>query len=228
MCSQGALSSLAKHRGVGSVAAMTEVFEQVIQFLNDIDSSSLLPIMFPAIAILPLFGFPVSVLLIPVGYTLAPAYGKVWATIYAMAAIGVNDTIAYWLARTFMRGPILRLLERKKIKVPEIPRDQEARVIALLRITPGTPLFVQSYLLGLANVDYWRYILISVPVQSIHVGLFIFMGEAVFEGKVGAMVTGLFLIVALGIIFRMVHSKHKAREAAKAAQPDDAPKPEAQ
>lgn len=205
---------------------MTEFFDQVIQYLSDIRPSTLLPIMLPLIAILPLFGFPVSVLLIPIAYTLAPAYGKVWATIYAMAGVALNDTIAYWLARTFMRGPILRLLDKKKIKVPEIPRNQEVRVIALLRITPGTPLFLQSYLLGLASVDYWRYIFLSVPIQSIHIGLFIFMGEAVFQGKVGAMITGLFLIIALGIIFRMVHSKHKASEAAKAA--NEEAKPEAQ
>jgi len=210
---------------------MQEIFESVIQYLNSIQPSALLPIMLPLIAILPLFGFPVSVLLIPVGFTMAPAYGKGWATIYAMAGVALNDTFAYWLARSFMRGPILRMLEKRKIQVPEVPRSQEIRVIALLRITPGTPLFLQSYLLGLAKVDYWRYLFISVPIQAIHVGLFIFMGEAIFEGKVGAMITGLALVIALGIIFRMVHSKHSAKKKdppSGDAKTNDAPKTEAQ
>lgn len=207
---------------------MPEQFDQIIQFLRDIQPSTLMLVLFPLIAILPLFGFPVSALMVPVGLTLAQAYGKVWALAYAMSAIAVNDTLAYWLARGFLRGPILRYLHKKNIKVPVVPKDQEVRVIALLRIAPGSPMFVQSYLLGLAKVNYVPYILLSVPLQAIHVGLFIFMGEAVFEGKVGAIVTGVFLFIALGIIFRMVHTKHKRTEAARAAaKADEQPEPEA-
>lgn len=193
---------------------MTEFFNPVFQLLEQFNPVFLLP----AMIVLPLFGFPVSLLLVLIGYKFgAYPYGTVYALLVAGIGITLNDALAYWLARTFFRGPILRLLERKKIKVPVVPREQEIRVIALLRITPGTPLFMQNYLLGLANVDFKRYIWISVPIQMIHVTAVIVFGEAIFEGKIGTIIFAVFLLIALTIIFRMVHTQHKAREAKKPA-----------
>ncbi|GHC06762.1 TVP38/TMEM64 family protein [Cerasicoccus arenae] len=185
---------------------MHELLDSLIEILNQIDRIYLMP----ALGILPLFAFPASPLLMLIGYYYGPVYGM----IVAMIGIAINDTLAYWVARSFLRGPLLRLLERRKIKVPAVPDEDEIRVIALLRITPGTPLFLQSYLLGLAKVSYWRYILVSVPIQALHAAGFVVFAGAIFEGSVGMIVFAVFLLIAIVIIFRMVHSHHKARAVA--------------
>ncbi|WP_309396567.1 TVP38/TMEM64 family protein [Cerasicoccus maritimus] len=182
---------------------MHELVDQVFQWLEAINGIFLLP----AIALLPLIFFPVSVLLVLVGYKFGPVYGL----LLAVTGVALNDAISYWLARTFLRGPILRLLERKKIKVPKISASQEVRFVALLRIAPGTPMIIQSYLLGLANVNFRRYMLLSVPIQAVHVFLFIMFGDAIFEGKVGTIIFAVSLFIVVGIICRMVYTRQKAR-----------------
>ncbi|MEO0794029.1 MAG: VTT domain-containing protein [Verrucomicrobiota bacterium] len=188
---------------------MMEFFQSLIEWTQSINPVFVMP----AVAILPLFGFPVSALLIMAGYYYGPWYGMV----VSLIGIAINDTLAYWLARTFMRGPILRFLEKRKVKVPDIPKKEEIRVIALIRITPGAPLFIQNYLLGLANVNFARYMLVSVPIQAIHAAGFVVFGGAIFEGKTGTIIFAVFFMIALVIILRVVHSQNQARAAKKAA-----------
>jgi uncharacterized membrane protein YdjX (TVP38/TMEM64 family) len=38
--------------------------------------------------------------------------------------------------------------------------------MAILRVTPGVPLCIQNYLLGLAGVKFARYLLLSLPAQA--------------------------------------------------------------
>ncbi|WP_309387870.1 TVP38/TMEM64 family protein [Cerasicoccus frondis] len=182
---------------------MHELVEQVFQWLESINGIFLLP----AIAILPLCFFPVSVLLVLVGYKFGPVEGL----LLAMVGVAINDAIAYWMARTFMRGPIVRMLEKRKLKVPVIKKENEIQWIALLRIAPGSPMIIQSYLLGLANVNFMRYMLLSVPIQSVHVFLIIMFGDAIFEGKVGTVIFAVSLFIVVGIACRMIYKRQKER-----------------
>ncbi|WP_269543022.1 TVP38/TMEM64 family protein [Cerasicoccus fimbriatus] len=184
---------------------MAELFDHVFRWLESLNAIFLLP----AIAILPLFAFPVSLLLVLVGYKFGPFYGL----LFAMGGVAINDALSYWLARTLLRGKIVRLLEKRKLKVPVIKKENEVQWIALLRIMPGSPMIIQSYLLGLANVNFMRYMVISVPIQSIHVFLIIMFGDAVFEGEVGMIIFAVSLIVVVGIACRMIFNYYKERGA---------------
>jgi len=188
---------------------MTELIQDAIEWAQQIDPVFLLP----ALAILPAFAFPASVLLFLIGGYYGPLYGMVLAVI----GIALNDAITYWLARTFLRGPILRLLERKKVKAPNVPEREEYRVIAIVRITPGTPMFLQNYALGLANVNFMKYMVVSTPIQALHAAGIIIFGAAIFEGKTGMIVFAASLMIALVILLRLVHSQYQARAAKKAA-----------
>lgn len=181
--------------------------QELMAWLEQINPVFLLPV----IAVLPTFGVPVSPFLVLLGYY----YGAVEGMVIALCAIAVNDTITYWLARLFLRGPILRLLERRKIKVPVVPENEQIRVVALVRITPGTPLFVQSYLLGLADIPYVRYLLVSLPIQALHLCGFVVLGGSIFEGTTGTIVFGVSFLIALVIILRIVHTQVQARAAKK-------------
>ncbi|MGE9295990.1 MAG: TVP38/TMEM64 family protein [Puniceicoccales bacterium] len=188
---------------------MTELLDSVMEWVQGINPAFLLP----ALSILPTFAFPASVLLFLIGGYYGPVYGM----FIAVLGIAINDAITYWLARTFLRGPIMRLLERKNVKVPVVPADEEIRVIAILRIAPGSPLFLQSYALGLANVDFRKYMLVSIPIQALHAAGIIVFGDAIFEGKTGAIIFGVSLMVVMVILFRIIHSQYQARAAKKSA-----------
>lgn len=215
MRSNGAEYSLAREIGCFAAGgclvcvAMMEHLHELMAWLEQINPAFLLPV----IAILPLFGLPCSPFLVLLGYY----YGPVEGMVIGLVAIAINDTLAYWLARVFLRGPILRLLERRKVKVPVVPEREQIRVVALVRITPGTPLFLQNYLLGMADIPFGRYLGVSVPVQAIHLSGFVIFGGAIFEGTTGTIVFAAFFLVALVLILRIVHSQMQARAADKPA-----------
>jgi len=188
---------------------MKELLQEAVLWVQQID-----PVFFlPALALLPTIGFPASILLFLIGGYYGPVYGMV----LAVSGIAINNALTYWLARTFLRGPILRLLERRNIKVPEVPPRQEVRVIALVRIAPGTPLFLQSYALGLADVNFTKYMLVSLPIQTLHAAGFIIFGAAIFEGKMGTIIFAASLMVAMVILLRVAHSQYQSRAAKKIA-----------
>ena len=69
--------------------------------------------------------------------------------------------------------------------------------ILLFRITPGIPLSVQNYLLGLAEVDFTRYLLISLPVQSVYALAFVWFGHSLTGNATWRLVLGGAALVAL-------------------------------
>src|SRR5688500_14468170 len=89
--------------------------------------------LFAALAFLPLVGVPISPLWIAVGMRFDTPTGFS----LALAALVVNYTAGYWLARRWLRGPLARLVERRGWKLPQFSTLDETLVILLLRLTPG-------------------------------------------------------------------------------------------
>jgi uncharacterized membrane protein YdjX (TVP38/TMEM64 family) len=155
--------------------------------------------LFLAIALLPLVGVPASPLLIAAGVRLGTARG------YALALAGlfVNFSLGYWLARRWLRAPLNRWLTRRGHRVPNLSAADETPFILLFRITPGMPLVVQNYLLGLAEVNFRRYLLLSLAVQSLYALAFVWLGQSLQQSAAwklllaGSALVALVLAVAL-------------------------------
>jgi uncharacterized membrane protein YdjX (TVP38/TMEM64 family) len=50
-------------------------------------------------------------------------------------------------------------------------------------VTPGTPFFIQNYLLGLAGVPFGKYVIVSCIVTWIYTAAFVLFGDALLQGK---------------------------------------------
>ena len=152
-------------------------------------------VLFLALALLPLVGVPASPLIIAAGVRLGTGAGFA----LVVAALLCDFSLGYWLARRWMRAPLTRWLAGRGHVVPVLAPADEAQFILLFRITPGIPLSVQNYVLGLAGVDFTRYLLISLPVQAVYALTFVWFGNSLADNAAWKLALGAAFLVALGL-----------------------------
>lgn len=166
-------------------------------------------LLFLALALLPLVGVPASPLIIAAGVRLGTGAGFA----LVVAALLCDFSLGYWLARRWMRTPLTRWLVGRGHVVPVLAPADEAQFILLFRITPGIPLFVQNYVLGLAGVNFTRYLLISLPVQAVYALTFVWFGNSLADNEAWKLALGVALLVAIGLAVGLLRRWLKAPSA---------------
>jgi uncharacterized membrane protein YdjX (TVP38/TMEM64 family) len=156
-----------------------------------------------SLILLPLAGIPASPLWIALGIR----FGAGWGIPVAMAALLANFTLGYLIAAHLGHGRIRAWLERKGRSLPRLARGEELRWIALVRVTPGLPLFVQNYLLGLAKVNFPSYLLVSLPIQSVYAALFVTLGTSLKGSRLWYGVLAVAGLIAAGLVVSLIRSR---------------------
>jgi len=159
---------------------------------------------FSAMALLPAVGFPLSVFNLTAASAFEATMGLPGVIAAAGAAIAINLVLTYWLARFGLRPWLEQMISRTKYKIPVVVPAEQAELTLLLRITPGPPFFLQSYLLGLAQVRFFTYMWISWGISILYASAFIVFGDAILHGKGKAAFLGLSGLMALGLIVHLV------------------------
>jgi uncharacterized membrane protein YdjX (TVP38/TMEM64 family) len=160
-----------------------------------------------ALTLLPLVGMPISPLWVLTGLT----YGIWNGLLLILVAMAINFTLAYLLAQRWLRKPALRLFERKGIRIPQAQAGEFVKLTLAVRLLPALPQFLQSYLLGLANVPFPTYFLFSFPPQIAFAVGFVVLGDSLFNLKAGGFIlAGCFLLSAVLLL-----SIARKRQAAK-------------
>ncbi|MDR0353580.1 MAG: VTT domain-containing protein [Opitutaceae bacterium] len=171
---------------------------------------------FAAMIVLPAFGCPVSAFTFTAGPTFIPQLGTAWVCVLVSLGMTLDLALAYWLARYAARPLLSRLMERMGYRLPRVAPGDHTGLTVLLRVTPGPPLFIQNYLLGLAEVPFKIYILISAPIMSGWALAAVLASDALVAGKGRTAFIALGLVAGLVIVVRMVR-KHYARRQLDAA-----------
>jgi len=161
-------------------------------------------ILFIAIIILPGFAFPVAPLLI--------LAGVVWGSnplscSIALTAVLLNIAWSHLLAAGPARGYITALLGKRWERWKNIPPTDHWRLTCLLRVTPGVPLFVQNYLIGMLGIPLRFSLAVAVPITGLYACGFVLTGGAIFEGRIGLLIVGLSLLVAAGLALKTLHRR---------------------
>lgn len=152
---------------------------------------------FTAMAVLPAVGAPLMAFSLTAGPVFGPSMGLGWVVACAVLAITVNMSLSYFLARRALRPVLLKLFARLGYALPRAAPGDEFDLIVLLRVTPGVPFPAQNYLLGLAEVPFGRYLLVSLLIQGPINAAFILFGDAMLQGKGKAALITLSVILAL-------------------------------
>ena len=173
-------------------------------------------VFFGGMAVLPAVGFPLSPFTLSAGSLFAPTMGLPLVLVLTWVALAINVMVTYVLARWIARPWLEKLVLRFGYRWPQIPADGHWDVSILVRVTPGPPFFVQSALLGLAQVPVRIYLTVSVIVAGLYGTAFVVFGEALLAGKGRMVMLGFGGFAALTIGAHVLR-RHLARKKALAA-----------
>ncbi len=166
---------------------------------------------FSAMALLPLVGFPLSPFTVIAGPVFGPTMGVGAVIACVIAAVAVNVTLSYGLAAHALRPLVARLARWLGYTLPELPAGTAWEITLLVRIIPGLPFFLQSYVLGLARVPFGIYLLISILVPALYLGGVILAGDAMMRGDWRMLTLAGVLCGAAGVAIHRLRKRLTAR-----------------
>ncbi len=153
-------------------------------------------VFFSALALLPAVGAPLMAFTIPAGEAFAAQMSLGGVIAAVLAAVAVNLALIYWLARYAFRPLLAGLAKRYGYAVPRVTSDNALTVALLVRLTPGPPYPLQGYLLGLAEVPFRLYMIVSwLCTLPWAVGAVV-LGRGILNGNVKVAIAGVGVIVA--------------------------------
>jgi uncharacterized membrane protein YdjX (TVP38/TMEM64 family) len=159
---------------------------------------------FAAMALLPIFGFPVWPFTAAAGPVFGPTLGVANVILCALLAVAANLAVSYWLSARALRPWVERGLTRKGYSIPRIPAGAEWEIALLVRLIPGPPFFLQSYLLGVARVPFRIYMMASLAVLAVFIAGTVLSGEALIRGDMrGLAFGGAVCGVAAVVVYRL-------------------------
>jgi len=140
-------------------------------------------VFFVAMALLPAAGFPLLAFTLAAGPVFGPTLGAGWVIVWSLAAVIVNLLLTYWLADRAFRPLVGRLLTYLDFRLPEHLAGSAWQLSLIVRLTPGPPFWVQSYLLGLIRVPLVPYLTVSTGVVAGYIVALVWGGEAIASGN---------------------------------------------
>jgi uncharacterized membrane protein YdjX (TVP38/TMEM64 family) len=168
-------------------------------------------VFFLAMAILPALGVPLSLFALAAGDAFASRMTMPGVIVTALAAMAANLAVAYWLARYALRPPLSRLVAHYGYNVPRVTSSNALGVTVIVRFT-GAPFFLQNCVLGLAEVPFGLYLLVSALATGPFVVAFIVLGKAVREGGFAKIATGVAVLVVAIVLVQVLRRKFTKRE----------------
>lgn len=177
--------------------------DEVVEAIRDL---GLIP-FFVAMAVLPVIGFPVTPFYLLAGAT----FGVGVSLIFTALSQAANLFLAYWLARRYLRGPIEKLVEKMNYKIPQVAPKHYVNLTFWVKLTPGPPHFLKSFILGLARVPFGVFFLISWPTtMGFAVGVIIF-GDSLADNDLSQAILGGFLMLAFLIALKLIAIAYNKR-----------------
>jgi len=170
-------------------------------------------VFFAAMAVLPALGFPLMPFTVIAGPVFGPQLGVIPTIGCALAAVAANVAFSYWLAAGALRPLVLRLAEWLGYQLPAAGRDTAWQLVTVVRLAPGLPFWMQSYLLGVVRAPFVAYMTLSVLIPAGYIAATIAGGDALVRGR-GR--TALLAFAVLGFVAALIHLLRKRRAAPSA------------
>src|SRR5687768_5741020 len=120
-------------------------------------------LVFAAMTILPVFGFSIGIVYVVAGAKFGISLGLINV---ALATV-VHIVASHWIAKSFLRERVEKLLAKRNYHLPNLLEREEASVVLLTALIPGVLYAMRNYLLGLAAVRLRTCLWVCVPVYTI-------------------------------------------------------------
>lgn len=148
---------------------------------------------FAAMAFIPA---PLAWFTIPAGEAFAGQLTLPGVIAAALAAVGIHIAFMYWLARYALRPQLAAWLSRRGHTIPAVTPENALRVTLIVRFTPGPPLALGCFVLGLAGVPFRMYLVASWLCAVPWVIGGIALGRGLLQGDFMLAASGLGLLLA--------------------------------
>ena len=133
-------------------------------------------------------------------------FGVAGGLVGSAVSLAINLLLCYWIGhRSGLRSWLTRRLSRWSRELPEMEGGRALRFALIVKLAPGAPTFLKTYLLVLAGVPFRLYFVLSFVVTMAWAAGFIVLGESMQDRDftqaawaVGGLVA-LGLVVALGV-----------------------------
>jgi uncharacterized membrane protein YdjX (TVP38/TMEM64 family) len=170
-------------------------------------------IFFVAMAVLPAVGFPMFAFTLAAGPVFGPTLGTGWVIGCSITAVVVNLLLTYWLANRALRPLVSRLLTYFEFRLPDGAAGGAWQIALIVRLTPGPPFWVQSYLLGLIRVPLAPYLVVSTFVMTGFIVALVCGGEAIAHGSGRLACAAVGTLVVLVAALQLVRNRTARRRA---------------
>lgn len=147
-----------------------------------------------AFFILPLFGFPVSVLLVLLGLRFGSAAGLV----FMFLIMPLHLVVSFSVARSVFGEWIKKIAGEKRIQALRVPEHRHLEFSFVFMAVPGLSYTMKNYLLPLSGVRFRYYFLLGWLVQGVMGIPFVILGKVPSDWDPG-------LIFAAVLIFALIY-----------------------
>jgi uncharacterized membrane protein YdjX (TVP38/TMEM64 family) len=155
---------------IASVVLYTDLTWAILMdWIEGLNPIAVLPLM----AVLPIAGFPISIVYLFAGARFGPLWGGVVVAFITAAHLGGT----YLITRSFLRAPLQRFMERRNLHLPDIPEDEQAAIALIAALVPGLPYVVRNYLLALADLKFRYYFWVCLPIYVARSYVTILLGD---------------------------------------------------
>jgi uncharacterized membrane protein YdjX (TVP38/TMEM64 family) len=168
---------------------------------------------FSGMAVLPSLSFPLTVFTILAGELFAPLLTMPGVIAASLVAITVNIALTYWLARYALRPLLSRIASYYGYTIPKVTPSNALSVSLAVRLTPGPPFFMQGYLLGMAEVPFAMYMVVSFICQLPWALGCIILGQGLLNGNFGLAIKGLSVLIVATLAIQWLRKRNAARAA---------------
>ncbi len=159
-------------------------------------------------AILPVFGFPITVFLVLVG----AKFGYYLGTLIMLLCIPVHLVASLFIAKAFVR-PFINYFIKGKYTIPSVPEHHAARFSFVFMAIPGLSYTMKNYILFLSGVPLRYYFFFGLLVNAA-LGVPMIVAGGVFKDRpllLIAIFVGLILVAnaANFLVKRINRAKEK-------------------
>jgi uncharacterized membrane protein YdjX (TVP38/TMEM64 family) len=176
-------------------------------------------VFFVAMAVLPAAGFPLLAFTLAAGPVFGPTLGTGWVIVWSLSAVIANLLLTYWLANRAIRPLVGRVLGYFDFRLPENLAGSAWQLTLIVRLTPGPPFWVQSYLLGLVGIPLVPYLTVSTGVVAGYIIALVWGGDAIASGN-GRLAFAAAGVLGLTIaVLQLLRQRARRRAAASTALP---------
>lgn len=163
---------------VAALSAALWVFwnhEEILEWKSEAEPFPFFVLM----AVLPALGFPITPLFVLAGAVFGAAVGLIGS----LLALAANLLLCHWIANSALRPHLQRLLARTRYRLPSFNADRRGALqfTLLVRLTPGVPLFLKNYLIGLSDIGLRLHLGISILLTGAYGVGFVLLGESMLE-----------------------------------------------